>query len=220
VTGADPEAVRQAMDELNRELAREPAVAQNPEAAAKTAKAVTEAIANPDSAMMEGAECKEMTWDAAGKEWIEPRLRPVCEHLKGVSKRQFGRELVRNVPKAMFLFLPLLALVNLVLYAFSRRKYVEHLLFYVHFHAFAFLLFTLQLVFSMLFGWIGLGFVGGMLTFAAIVYLFVALFKSMRLVYGQSGFMTSLKYVIVFMAYGIFSLVTLVGTIFYTAMTV
>ena len=59
-----------------------------------------------------------------------------------MNAREFGRALRHNLPKMMFIFLPLIALVSLVLYAFRRRTYVEHLLFYVHYHAFAFLLLT------------------------------------------------------------------------------
>jgi hypothetical protein len=72
----------------------------------------------------------------------------------------------------------------------------------------------------MILGWIGVPVVGGLLAFAATIYLFVALFKAMRTVYGQSRFMTSLKYLTILVSYGIFSLVTLLGTLFYTAMTV
>jgi hypothetical protein len=220
VTGADREAIEEAMKDLERELGSEAAAAPKAEAAAKTAAAISQAVADPDSSMMAGAKCADMKWDAPGKDWFEPKARSVCEHLQGVSKRKFGRELARNVPKMMFLFLPLLAFVNLLLYAFRRRKYVEHLLFYVHFHAFAFLLLTLQMLIGMILGWIGVPVVGGLLAFAATIYLFVALFKAMRTVYGQSRFMTSLKYLTILVSYGIFSLVTLLGTLFYTAMTV
>jgi hypothetical protein len=58
-----------------------------------------------------------------------------------------------------------------------------------------------------------------LLAFAVTVYLFVALFKAMRVVYGQSRLITSLKYVIVLSAYGTFSLLTFMATVFYTAMT-
>ncbi|HSD74903.1 MAG TPA: hypothetical protein VLB75_09050, partial [Steroidobacteraceae bacterium] len=126
----------------------------------------------------------------------------------------------RNVPKMMFLFLPLLAFVNLVLYAFRRRKYVEHLLFYVHFHAFAFLLLALNMLVGLVFGWVGLPFIAGLVTFAAMIYLFVALYKSMRTVYGQSGLMTTFKYIVIVMAYGFFSLITLIATTAYTAWTI
>jgi hypothetical protein len=220
VTGADPEAIKEAMKDLERELGSEAASGAKAQAAAKTAAAVSQAVADPDASLFEGAECKDMQYDGAGESWLEPRLLSICEHLKGVSKRQFGRELARNVPKMMFLFLPLLACVNLLLYAFRRRKYVEHLLFYVHFHAFAFLLLTLQMLLGMILGWIGVAFVGGLLAFAVSIYLFVALFKSMRTVYGQSRLLTTLKYVVVLMAYAFFSMVTLFGTVFYTAITV
>ncbi len=221
VTGADPAAMRQAMEELKQELAAESTADPKKAAAAdKAAAALSQVSGDPDSGLFEGADCKDMNWDAAGKAWFEPRLRSLCESTKGVSKRQFGRELFRNVPKMMFLFLPLLALVNLVLYVFRRRKYVEHLLFYVHFHAFAFLLLTLQMLLIMVLGWARLPFLSGLVTFASVVYLFVALFKAMRTVYGQSRLMTSLKYLVVLMAYGVFSLLTLLGTMLYTAMTV
>jgi hypothetical protein len=220
VTGADPKALDEAMKDLNRELG--PTASSDPkaQAAAKTAIAVGQAVADPDSPMILESNCKQAQWDGPGKDWIEPRMKSVCEHLKGVTKRQFGRELFSNVPKMMFVFLPLLALVNLILYAFRRRKYVEHLLFYVHYHAFAFLLVSLQMLLSILFRWLEVPYASGLLAFAATVYLFAALFKAMRTVYGQSRLMTAFKYLIVLMAYGVFSLATFLGTLFYTAMTV
>jgi hypothetical protein len=220
VTGSDPEALKEAMEDLNRELGAGATADPKARAAAEKAIAMSRSLADPDSGLMEGTDCKDMTWSAAGEKWVEPRLIELCKHLQSVSKRQFGRELFRNVPKAMFLFLPLLALVNLLLYAFRRRKYVEHLLFYVHFHAFAFLLLTLQILLSIVFGWIGLAFASGLPGFAVMVYLFVALFKAMRTVYGQSRLMTSVKYLMVLIAYSVFSLLTVMGTLFYTAMTV
>jgi hypothetical protein len=41
----------------------------------------------------------------------------------------------------------------------------------------------------------------------------------MRRVYGQSRLMTTVKYLMVLIAYGVFSLLTFMGTVFYTAMT-
>jgi hypothetical protein len=120
----------------------------------------------------------------------------------------------------MFVFLPLLAFVNLLLYAFRRRKYVEHLLFYTHYHAFAFLLLTLQMLVLFVLGWLpGLSVVASLVTLASVIYLFVALYKSMKQVYRQSALLTSLKYVVVLMTYGVSLLLTFVGTLFYTALT-
>ena len=51
--------------------------------------------------------------------------------------------MVHNIPRAMFMFLPLLALVMKLLYWRPKRYYVEHLLFLIHNHAFVFLAATL-----------------------------------------------------------------------------
>ena len=219
VTGANGEALSQAMQEISKELEKSAESEQAKQEAAKAAAAISKNIADPDGSIIVDTDCSKATWGMAGAEYFSPRLQAVCEKLKQASRREFGRELVRNVPKAMFLALPLLALVNLVLYAFKRRKYVEHLLFYVHYHAFAFLLLTLNILVGLVFGWVGFPALAGLATFAAIVYLFVVLFKSMRIVYGQSGPMTTLKYVLVLMAYGFFSLFSLFATLAYTALT-
>jgi hypothetical protein len=42
------------------------------------------------------------------------------------------------MPKAMFIFLPLVAFLHMLLYWRPRRRYAEHLLFFVHLHAFIF----------------------------------------------------------------------------------
>jgi hypothetical protein len=121
----------------------------------------------------------------------------------------------------MFFFLPLLALVNSLLYAFRRRKYVEHLLFYTHYHAFAFLLLILQMSLHFVLGISSrLAFVASLVTLATAVYLFVALYKAMRVVYGQSRALTIAKYIVVLITYGVSLLLTFFGTFLYTALTV
>ena len=131
------------------------------------------------------------------------------------------RALRNNLPKMMFIFLPLIALVNLVLYVFRRRTYVEHLLFYVHYHAFAFLLMTLQITVTALLKWMHVPFIPGLLTFAAYVYLFVYLFKAMRCAsIASRSTMTTLKYMVVLSSYGVCLLITLIGMAAYTAFTV
>ena len=68
----------------------------------------------------------------------EARLRLACTKIMA-DKATFGRALWDNIPKMMFIFLPLIAAVMSVLYLGSRRYYVEHLVFFVHYHAFFFL---------------------------------------------------------------------------------
>jgi hypothetical protein len=42
---------------------------------------------------------------------------------------------IGTMPKAMFFFLPLIALLHMVMYLKPRHRYAEHLLFFVHLHA-------------------------------------------------------------------------------------
>jgi Protein of unknown function (DUF3667) len=230
------DAVNEAMRDLNAELdpaKRAPAdrAANNaPKSATVESKPAepespdapdTRAIPGPNT-LFEGQDCSDVNIDIFGSrsDWLKPRLVQACERLKTVSARDFGRALRNNLPKMMFMFLPLIALVNLVLYVFRRRGYVEHLLFYVHYHAFAFLLITLQITVTALLKWMHVPFIPGLLTFATYVYLFVYLFKAMRSVYHQSRAMTALKYVVVLSSYGVCLLITWIGMAAYTAFTV
>jgi len=42
------------------------------------------------------------------------------------------------LPKAMFIFLPLVALLHMLMYWRPRHRYAEHLIFFLHLHAFFF----------------------------------------------------------------------------------
>src|SRR5262249_5747563 len=64
-----------------------------------------------------------------------PRLQDACRKIVKDSQG-FGRAVFQNIPRTMFVFLPLIALLMSVLYVRSGRFYVEHLLFFVHYHAF------------------------------------------------------------------------------------
>ena len=58
--------------------------------------------------------------------------------------------MVHNIPRAMFVFLPLLALSMKPLYWRPKRYYVEHLLFLIHNHAFVFLVLALTALLDMI----------------------------------------------------------------------
>jgi hypothetical protein len=154
-----------------------------------------------------------------------PRLREACNKIVTDSKG-FGRALYDNVPKMMFIFLPLIACVMYVLYLGSGRYYVEHLLFFVHFHAYFFL------------GGIGIVLLdrggtllkntgagswltsfGNMLTLAFVIYTPYYLYRAMRRVYGQGRVVTLLKYAMLGIGYLFFLTITAVGLLFYTALT-
>jgi hypothetical protein len=154
-----------------------------------------------------------------------PRLREACNKIVTDSKG-FGRALYDNVPKMMFIFLPLIACVMYVLYLGSGRYYVEHLLFFVHFHAYFFLggmgIVLLDRGGTLLKN-TGVGSwltsFGNLLTLAFVIYTPYYLYRAMRRVYGQGRVVTLLKYSLLGIGYLFFLTITAVGLLFYTALT-
>ncbi len=117
-------------------------------------------------------------------------------------QQEFLRKMLDNVPLALFILLPLMAFVQAFLYPLSRRYYVEHLLFFVHFHAFFFLILTLQVLWDRTIDALGgPTWVAVLPIVATSFYVPVYLFKAMRRVYEQGWFLTMLKYLMLIVAY-------------------
>ena len=112
--------------------------------------------------------------------------------------------MIENVPTGLFILLPVMGFVLLVLHPLSRRYYVEHLLFVLHYHSFVFLLLTTEILFLHLSALLGLpGAIGQVTEFAATVYVPVYLYKSLRRVYGQGHWLTALKFVTLSACYAV-----------------
>ncbi len=130
------------------------------------------------------------------------RLTHVCEAITADDGRALASKVLDNVPAALFFLLPFMALVLKALYPLSRRYYVEHLLFFVHFHAFFFLILTLQVLLVRLAALLRIPEVAITLTLVAIsFYIPVYLFVGMRKVYGQGRLVTFLKYIVLTLTY-------------------
>ena len=84
-------------------------------------------------------------WRAA-----ERILGSACRRTSADGGRTLGQAFRANVPKMMFVFLPLVAGAMLLFYWRPRRYYVEHLVFCLHNHAALFLAFVLMLLLSRL----------------------------------------------------------------------
>lgn len=121
---------------------------------------------------------------------------------------------LHNMPRAMFLFLPLLALVMMLMYWHPRRYYVEHLLFFVHNHAFLFVLFTLVSLVSLV-----APALNHSLSDLATLYVIFYFFVSMRHVYGQGRWPTAIKLASLSIAYLFCALMMFALTTAYTLLT-
>jgi hypothetical protein len=130
------------------------------------------------------------------------RLRLVCDRIVADDGRAFLDKLLDNVPAALFVLLPLMALVLKVLYPLSKRFYVEHLLFIVHYHAFVFLILTLQVLGARLSSLLRVpDTLNDVIGFAMAMYVPVYLYKALRRVYEQRRFFTIVKFSILTIAY-------------------
>ena len=165
------------------------------------------------------ASCQVDEFNINGPEWLKRRLTPerlvrICEEIKKDNGRQFLRNLYDNLPLALIVLLPIMAFVLKALYPLSRRYYVEHLLFFVHFHAFAFLILTLQILLSRVNSMLPTpDAIGILVIVAASFYVPVYLFVAMRRVYGQGRLITAVKYVTLTVAYLVGLTVTMLGAL-------
>lgn len=158
--------------------------------------------------------------------WLATRLTPervteACERITADNARTFLRQLLDNVPVALFVLLPLMALVLKVLYPLSKRYYAEHLLFVLHFHAFFFLIMTVEILFSRLATLMRLPDTADNLAiFGVSLYVPVYLYKAMRRVYEQGRAITILKFLFLALAYLFGLTLMLVFVLLYTAVSI
>jgi hypothetical protein len=149
------------------------------------------------------------------------RLKHVCEKTQLDKGNALLESLLDNVPAALIILLPLMAFVLKGLYPLSRRYYVEHLLFFVHFHAFFFLILTLQILFSRFMAWVGAPETPTVLVLvASSFYVPVYLFVSMRTVYGQGRAVTFLKYIGLTFAYATGFMLTMLAALVIAAFSI
>ncbi|HEY3265714.1 MAG TPA: DUF3667 domain-containing protein [Armatimonadota bacterium] len=120
-------------------------------------------------------------------EWIEQIVTRRAIRMRNEGVRSFSAELensiLQNAPKAMFALLPLFALLLKLLYARRGRLYIEHLVFALHVHAFAF---------AVLAGAIWLHRRWAITAFVVAVAVYV--FTAMLAVYRQGIPKTAVKY--------------------------
>jgi hypothetical protein len=120
----------------------------------------------------------------------------------------------------MFVFLPMMALVMLLLYWRPPRYYVEHLVFFLHTHAAMFLiLLLLRPLFWAVTALPALRTTGGFLKLSACLYAAWYIYRAMRVYYGQRRWITFTKFIVVGCTYTIFLSITLVATLIVSALT-
>jgi len=152
-----------------------------------------------------------VNYDGPWQRQIQPAARTACVHMLADNFRSLREAFLHNLPRAMFLFLPMLAAAMMLLYWRPRHYYIEHLLLFVHNHAFVFLVVMLAAAVSAL-----LPAVAGMLRVAVTLYIAWYAYRSMRVVYGQGSWLTAGKLALLSLFYlmsgGLMLLLTFVSS--------
>lgn len=117
-----------------------------------------------------------VTGGIKGEETLEPQRR---EELHREATKRGNEALVHNLPKVMFVLMPVFGLLTWIVYRKAQPFYAAHLYYSIHFHAFTFLVLTTALFLRPLLGAI----YGTTLPMLAIGGWH---FKSLRRVFGGS----------------------------------
>jgi hypothetical protein len=150
---------------------------------------------------------------------LERAARAACLRSRADRGSAFIRTMARNIPRMMFVFLPLMAGVMALLYWRPRRYYVEHLVFLLHNHSALFLCFVLLKLTDLLAGaWPALSPWDRGLAGVTLLYVLWYPYAAMRRYYAQGRALTLLKYAAIALAYTISLLFTLVGTALITVL--
>jgi hypothetical protein len=157
--------------------------------------------------------CGNANYDGPWSKQLQPAFASACRKAVADNGRELQVAFLHNLPRAMFVFLPLLAGVMMLLYWRPRHYYVEHLLLLVHNHACVFVVIMLA--------WAAVRLahpIAGPIQFAVCVYLAWYIFRSMRVAYGQGRVLTAAKFVVLALSYMLFGVLMLALTSVYSVL--
>lgn len=170
--------------------------------------------ATPMTAARASSICADFRYDGPWAARLASRLQADCVKVV-MGNGNYRESFLHSAGRAMFILLPLLALVMKALYRRPPHHYIEHLLFFVHNHAFLFLVLTVYaplgafappalhaIVHAGLWAWI-----------AAYFYL------SLRRVYGQGRLLTVAKLLGLTCAYVVLGTLTIAVVSVYSLLT-
>jgi hypothetical protein len=165
--------------------------------------------------LLEGLDCDKVH---SGGKWLEKLIQESCRRNIHTHGEGIVAVFVANIPKMMFVFVPLMALAMLILYWWPRRYYVEHLVFFLHNHAAVFLILLIETLLAWLGSLYAFKSFGSWVIAFTSVYTLWYLYRAMRAYYGQGRWLTITKLMVVGMTYLIGIAITLLLTLFVSAL--
>ena len=147
---------------------------------------------------------------AAGA-WLQPRLEAACARANADQGRSLESRIWSSLPRAMFVLMPLMAGLTMLLYWRPRRRYVEHLLLFVHNHTAVFIAIGVQVAASAV-----LPAAARQPASAAVaVYLGWYVYASMHRYYGQGRLRTLAKFALLLTTYSVLAILLFAATAAY-----
>lgn len=164
-------------------------------------------------------DCALLVEDWSPNSLLRGQILEACERSVADGGRELADRFVNQVPLMLFLVIPVLAVFLKLLYLFAGRKYIEHLYFLLHLHAFFFFTGVLFVALSWLATLIGVLAVPVVfLQIGLTVYGLIYIKRALAEVYGQGRALTVLKYALLLFAYLVAIVLTLLLNAAYTAL--
>jgi hypothetical protein len=149
--------------------------------------------------------------------WTQ-RARHACLEMARDNGAGFLHAVIANMPKAMFVFLPLIAFLHMLMYWRPRYRYAEHLLFFLHLHAFFFSVMIVDVLLRLATErWSALEGTGSVASALLLCSLPVYALIAMRRVFQRRWTETLLKLCALSIAYVIALALTITAVFVYTA---
>jgi hypothetical protein len=157
--------------------------------------------------------CDELNVSGFGGQRLRAVLVGTCHRAAADNGYGLLTAFAETIPKTMFVFLPIVALVLLWLFGRSRRFYVEHLVFTLHLQSALFVLFQVSIWLDSIDGgrWGKLEPIEDALYAAVVGYMFFYMYRALAVVYGESRPRTIVKLMGFLAGYGVLLALTLAG---------
>jgi hypothetical protein len=147
--------------------------------------------------------------------WIETRAKEkIGEH--GTNLQLFVKTLISNLPYMMLCCIPLFALVLKILYIRRHIFYIDHLIYALHIHSFAYVATILIILTTIGLTGVATGEFAGWIIAVLWLTFAVQIFLSIRRVYRQSWFISVFKFFFGGLIYLIVLVAALAVTFFIT----
>ena len=199
---------------------KEPSPSPQPSAAASPASPTEDATESPapETKAEEGGP-QILKFDTPAntpfEKWLEARAKEKLGE-KGTKAELFVKTLISNLPYMVLCCIPLFALVLKLLYIRHRIFYIDHLVYALHIHSFAYIGLISILLLTIGIQRVASGALAGWLIALLWVAFSVQIFLSIRAVYRQGWFKTIIKFWVGGAVYLVILLLGLASTFFAT----